>query len=90
MANHYSALERVRQIERRTEVNRMRKTLLRHTIRAIRRKMETNDVSGAEQLLPRTFSVIDRSAKHGIIKANTASRYKSRLSARIRKAQQAA
>lgn len=90
MANHYSALKRVRQIERRTAVNGMQKTLLRHTIRAIRRKLDANDLSGAEELLPRTYSVIDRSAKRGLIKANTASRYKSRLAARLRKAQQAA
>ncbi len=90
MANHYSALKRVRQIERRAAVNRKRRTLLRHTIRAFRRKMESNDLSGAQQLLPRTFSVIDRSAKWGIIKANTASRYKSRLTNRLTKAQPAA
>jgi small subunit ribosomal protein S20 len=90
MANHYSALKRVRQIERRTVVNRRRKTLLRHTIRAIRRKMAANDVTGAQELLPRTYSVIDRSAKWGIIKANTASRYKSRLANRLSKVQPAA
>jgi len=90
MANHYSALKRMRQIERRAAVNRMRKTLLRHTVRAIRRKLDADDASGAEELLPRTFSVIDRSAKWGIIKANAAGRYKSRLVARLRKVQPAA
>ena len=90
MANHFSALKRVRQIERRSVVNQARKTRLRHTIRAIRRKLEANDAAGAEELLPQAFSIIDRSAKWGIIKANTAGRYKSRLTARIRKAQAAA
>lgn len=90
MANHYSALKRVRQIERRTEVNRMRKTRLRHGIRTIRRKLDANDAGAAEQLLPEIFSIIDRSAKWGIIKSNTADRYKSRLVASIRKAQAAA
>ena len=31
------------------------------------------------ELLPKTFSLIDRSAKNGIIKSNTAARYKSNL-----------
>ena len=36
-------------------------------------------------MIPTTFSLIDRAAKWGIIKKNTAARYKSRLTARIRK-----
>ena len=84
MANHYSALKRDRQIKRRTRVNRARKTRLRHQIRAIRRKLSENDVSGAEELLPAAFSVIDRASKWGIIKKNTAARYKSRLYARLK------
>ena len=89
MANHYSALKRAKQTERRNVVNGQRRTRLRHQLRAIRRKLEANDAPGAEELLPRTFSLIDRSAKWGIIKDNAAGRYKSRLVARIRKVQAA-
>ena len=35
-------------------------------------------------MLPATFSIIDRSARVGIIKKNTAARYKSRLHIRIK------
>ena len=84
MANYYSALKGIRQIKKRTKVNRIRKTRLRHQIRAIRRKLGANDVEGAQELLPKTFSIIDRSAKWGIIKANTAARYKSRLNASLK------
>jgi small subunit ribosomal protein S20 len=90
MANHFSALKRARQIEKRTKVNRMRRTRLRHQIRAFRRKVDTKEFGAAETLLPETFSVIDRAAKWGIIKANTAARYKSRLTGALRKAQAAA
>lgn len=86
MANHYSALKRVRQIQRRTEVNRARKTRLRHHIRDFRRKLASGDVAGAEQLLGVTFSIVDRAAKWGIIKTNTADRYKARLHARLKQA----
>jgi small subunit ribosomal protein S20 len=74
----------VRQTERRTEFNRKNKTRLRHTIREIRRALASKDPKSAAALLPQTFSVIDRSAKSGIIKKNTASRYKSKLTLRIK------
>jgi small subunit ribosomal protein S20 len=84
MANHYSALKRVRQTERRTAVNREGKSRLRHQIRAIRRLLAASDEKGALEILPKTFSVIDKSAKTGIIKKNAADRYKSRIHTRIK------
>ena len=84
MANHFSALKRVRQEERRTEYNRRNKTRLRHQIRAIRRLITSKDASGAVKLLPETFSIIDRSAKLGVIKKNTAARCKSKLHIRVK------
>lgn len=89
MANHYSSLKRVRITERRTAVNRMRKSRMRHAIRAMRRAMESKDVETAAALLPKTFSLVDRAAKWGIIKDNTAARYKSRLHTRLKKLQEA-
>ena len=83
--NTVSALKRVRIAERRTAVNRTRKTRLRHQIRAMRRLLESKDAKGATELVSKTFSVIDRAAKWGIIKKNTAARYKSRLTIRLRK-----
>lgn len=85
MANTVSALKRVRMTERRTIINRMRKTRLRHQIRAMRRLLDHKDASGAAKMLPATFSLVDRAAKWGIIKKNTAARYKSRLTLRVRK-----
>ena len=84
MANTYSALKRVRQTERRTEYNKKSKTRLRHQIRAMRRALAGKDPKAAVELLPKTFSVIDRSAKSGIIKTNTAARYKSKLHQRVK------
>jgi small subunit ribosomal protein S20 len=85
MANHYSALKASRQTERRTAINRTRKTRLRHGIRAMRRALDGNDSAKAQELLSKTFSLVDRAAKWGIIKKNTAARYKSRLHLRLKK-----
>jgi small subunit ribosomal protein S20 len=84
MANHISSLKRVRITEKRTTVNKMRRTRLRHAIRGMRRALETKDLAGATALLPKTASLIDRAAKWGIIQANTASRYKARLHKRLK------
>ncbi len=84
MANTVSSLKRVRQTKRQTLVNRLRKTRLRHQIRSFRRLVQSKDAKGATAALPVTFSLIDRSAKWGIIKKNTAARYKSRLQTRLK------
>lgn len=84
MANHVSALKRVRITERRTTINRARKSRLRHQIRTFRSLVQSKDVAGAQAALPATFSLVDRAAKWGIIKKNTAARYKSRLTLRLK------
>jgi small subunit ribosomal protein S20 len=50
----------------------------------MRRLLTAKDTKAANDALPATFSVIDRSARWGIIKKNTAARYKSRLTARLK------
>ncbi len=85
MANTYSALKRVRMEERRALINRMRKTRMRHAIRAMRQLLNKKDAGAAQSLMPRTFSAIDRAAKLGIVKKNTAARYKSRITASVKR-----
>jgi len=50
----------------------------------MRRLLEQKDAGAAQAQLPQTFSIIDRAARWGIVKKNTAARYKSRLSARLK------
>jgi len=50
----------------------------------MRRLLDQKDAQGAKKALPATFSLVDRAAKWGIIKKNTAGRYKSRLTLRLR------
>lgn len=83
MANHFSALKRMRQSRKRAELNRARRSHLRHAVRELRRAILAGDAGKARELLSQTISVIDRSLKKGIIKENTASRFKSRLMAHL-------
>ena len=85
MANTVSSLKRVRQTERKTAVNRLRKSRLRTQIRKLRRLVASKDGVAAQAELAGTHSLIDRAAKWGIIKKNAAARYKSRLTANVRK-----
>jgi small subunit ribosomal protein S20 len=50
----------------------------------MRRLLDKKDADGAAKVVPATFSLVDRAAKWGIIKKNTAARYKSRLTLRLR------
>jgi small subunit ribosomal protein S20 len=75
--------------ESRTEVNNARRSRLRTGLKALRRLMEAKDATGASAIVPKTFSIVDRAAKWGVIKKNTAARYKSRIALRLRKLQAA-
>ena len=86
MANHVSALKRVRQTERRTEFNRFAVTRLRHQIRAMRKALTAKQPGDLATALSSTFSLLDKAARKGYIKQGTAARYKSRLHSRVKTA----
>jgi len=90
MANTVSSLKRIRITERRTAINQVRRSRLRNQIRAMRRLLDKKDTSAAESMIPATFSLIDRATKWGIVKKNTAARYKSRVHLRLKKLSTAA
>src|SRR2546421_8492758 len=83
MANHVSALKRARQTERRSAVNRANKSRLRTALRAFRESLAKGDKKAAESSFRTTASLIDKAIQKGTIHANTAARYKSRLSTRL-------
>ncbi len=83
MANHFSALKRARQTERRTAHNRLNKSRFRTALRKFRQALESKDSDQAKTMFQETVSMIDRAVKKGVIHKNTAGRHKSRLSARL-------
>jgi small subunit ribosomal protein S20 len=58
---------------------------MRTQVKKMRKLLDSKDVQAVQSALPETYSIIDRAAKWGVIKKNTAARYKSRLTARINK-----
>lgn len=83
MANHFSALKRARQTEKRTARNRTSASHLRTALRSMRESLEKGDKAAAQQTYRQTVSVLDKAIQKGVLHENTASRYKSRLSARL-------
>jgi len=81
-----SALKANRQNIKRREQNRQMRSKLRTALKAIRARLDANDLDGAKSALSATVSMVDKMATKGIIHRNTAGRYKSRLSARLTKA----
>ena len=84
MANHVSALKRTRQTETRTEVNRANRTRVRSSLRALREALVKGDAKAAQEQYRTTVSLLDKSVQKGVLHDNTASRYKSRLNARVK------
>jgi small subunit ribosomal protein S20 len=80
MANHPSALKRYRQSEKRRAINSTGSNRLKTQIKKVKTAVAAKKSADAKALLPATFSLIDKSVQKGVIKKNTAARYKSRLS----------
>lgn len=80
-----SALKANRQNVKRREANRQLRSKLRTGLKSIRKSLDDKNVEGAKKALKSLQSLVDKMATKGIIHRNTASRYKSRLSAKIAK-----
>jgi small subunit ribosomal protein S20 len=80
MANHKSALKRIRSNEKRRVLNRYQHKTTRN---AIKKLEETNDKKAAEALLQEVKSMIDKLAKKNIIHKNKAGNLKSKLTKRV-------
>ncbi|MEL6278610.1 MAG: 30S ribosomal protein S20 [Pseudomonadota bacterium] len=84
MANSPQARKRVRQIERRTEVNKARKSRVRTFIRKVEEAIEAGDSDAAKAALRAAQPEIMRGAVKGVTHKNAASRKVSRLAQRVK------
>ncbi len=80
MANHKSALKRIR----RNEAVRLRNRYQHKTMRNAMKKLRNEeDKKAAEALLPTVVGMIDKLAKKNIIHANKAANLKSKLMSKV-------
>ena len=85
MANTKSAKKATRQIARKTEINKSRRTTLRNSVRNVEEAIASGDRSKASEAFKRAEPAIMRAAQLGVIHKNNASRKVSRLTHRIAK-----
>jgi small subunit ribosomal protein S20 len=80
MANHKSALKRIRQTETRRLLNKYKNKTARNAVRDLR---VSTDKKEATAMLPKVSAMIDKLTKTNIIHKNKASNLKSKLSKHV-------
>jgi len=89
MPNTQTAKRAVRAIERRTEINKARKSRVRTFIRRVNDAVAAGDAEAAREELRKAQPEIMRGAQKGVMHKNTAARTISRLSHRVHKLNEA-
>ncbi len=84
MANTSSAKKMVRKIERRTEVNKARRSRVRTFLRKVEEAIASRDKKAADAAFREAQPELHRAVSKGVVKKATASRKLSRLSSRIK------
>jgi len=80
-----SAKKALRQAKRRTIRNLKRKEAYKEIIKKIKKLKISGKIDEALKILPSAYKAIDKAAKTGVIKKNTASRKKSLLAKLLKK-----
>ena len=84
MANTSSAKKATRQMIRRTETNKARRTRVKGEVRAVEEAIKAGDQAKALAALAAAEPILARNAQKGIMKKRTASRKVSRLTHRVK------
>ena len=85
MPNTKTAKRAARAIERRTEINKSRRSRVRTFIRRVNDAVASGDAEAARDALRKAQPEIMRGAQKGMMHKNTAARTISRLAHRVRK-----
>lgn len=80
-----SAKKALRSSARKKVFNDRRKKALKEAVKQVNKAVSSKAKAEAEKLLPLAYQAIDKAAKRGVIKKNTAARKKSRLARLIKK-----
>ena len=90
MANHKSAIKRIRQTERRSEVNQVNRGKMRTQLKKFDEAAAEGDHTVVAGLIGETMGALDKAVQKGLIKKGRADRLKSRLTIRANKLKTAA
>lgn len=85
MANTPGAKKAIRKIERRTEVNKARRSRVRTFIRKFEEALLAGDAGAAKTAFVEAQSELMRAVSKGVVHKNTGARKVSRLAAQLKK-----
>ena len=85
MPNTEGAVKALRASKRKAVFNLRRKVAMKKAVKRFRELVKDDKFKEAEAEMPLVYKAIDKAEKRGIIKKNTASRKKSRLSVLLNK-----
>ena len=85
MANTPGAKKAIRKIERRTEVNKARRSRVRTFLRKFEEALTAGDVAAAKGAFVEAQSELMRAVSKGVVHKNPGSRKVSRLAAQLKK-----
>jgi len=80
-----SAKKALRSSKRKRLVNLVSKEKMNKTVKAVKKLVVSKTKEGTKEALILAYKALDKAAKKGVIKKNTASRKKSRLAKAIKK-----
>ena len=83
MPNTKSAIRRVRRVKKQTQVNRIRKSKYKSTVKQMELHLKEKEKEKAKKYFSKFQSILMQVAQSGIISKNTAARKISRISKKI-------
>ncbi|MFT3733048.1 MAG: 30S ribosomal protein S20 [Hyphomicrobium sp.] len=84
MANTSSAKKAARQMIRRTEINKARRSRVKSEVRSVEEAIKSGDRAKAQAALAAAEPLLVRTAQKGVMHKKTASRKVSRLAQRVK------
>ena len=83
MPNTKSAVRRVRRVKKQTQINRIRRSKYKNSIKQMELLLKSKEKDKAKKYFSKFQSILMQVAKSGVINKNTASRKISRISKKI-------
>ncbi len=85
MATHKSAIKRQKQAEKKHEINKSVKSMLKTLAKKVEQAVEAKNADVAKDAMVKAMKAYDKAVSAGILHKNTSSRKISRLSAKVSK-----
>ena len=84
MPNTKSAIRRVRRVKKQTQINRIRKSKYKNSVKQMELLLKSKDKAKIKKYFPKFQSILMQVAKSGVVNKKTAARKISKVSKKIK------